>query len=636
MTQFPIHEGHQQVAWRRAQAPNRLLVPRQVGTAALLALACHLNAGCKCSEEHKPYTPFGVASSAELTASPTDERDAQTDRLEPFEPRPATRIDPPSARVEVNGRELQAPDGLLIAQTLSVPSVNGRGSASPPSVLAWLTPARRTPADEPGSLWTMGSGGTLEKVQGFPAFVPNGVECKLSVELAQTGPASFTLDVSATCPAGGIVRAPTRSLDVLSVQGVSPRLLQRLRLADPALGETLTIRVESLDLDGDGRDDVKVTFTMERDGTTRESSASMLWLDRAAGSARDDSEPRKSFADIGSVELVRSQGANTSKHVAERLDNAKRLYSYLCEEGGAPRVTDGDGTPLSCGDLQTAFSFYRLAELRAALTRNDLASALSVLDRADWYGPKPSEKERLELQKELLTRHPLLPTRRTPIRARARAQAPEPRRSPLSFDARGRLMILGPEGISRADENGAIRDVSEEVDPWPLIIFSDSERQPSGLTFPCDASTVGVVARGNDGRLSHALTTEWLSPRPGSCNGSQAFRRPELRTISWSGDELSAVIGAQLFGNNPKPAPGTPLSPDGRFRVHTTSVGLLVVGPDEQRLWRVDGDERECVVANGGDRVACLTDAGPVMLTLASPAKPGARKDSSMVSDEKK
>ncbi len=569
--------------------------------------------GCKCDvEERKPYTPFGVASSAEPAAAPSADAAASSTGSKPFEPRAAQRFDPPEASVEVQGVALRAPAGQLIAQVLLAQATTG--SEEPESVtLAWLVPKERTATTSPGGLWRWADDGANKELVGFPQFVPTSADCTQQVELAQTGPSSLTLDVSAACPPGGIPRAPTRALHLLRLDAGGARTLQQLRLADAPDGEKLSVAVETTDQDGDGHDDAKVTFTLLHEGTERESSASLIWLDRAAGLARDDAEPQKSFADIGSIEVVRSKGKNTSARVAERLDNARRLYAYLCSESGTHRITDADGVAVSCGDLSRAFQHFRLAELRAALTLGQHASAVSVLDRADWYGTQPSEKERAALEKELFAQLPVVATRRTPVRARARAEAPEPRRSPLAFDVDGNLLVQGPAGITRVSADGSVSDASEEVDPWPLIIFGAGGRQATGLSYPCDETQVSVLARGAGGRLSSALKTDWLSPRPGACGGAR-FRRPELRVIHWAGDELVAIIGAELFGSQTRAPLGGPVSPNAKWRVHTTSVGLLVVGPSRTQLWRSQGDESECVIASDGARVACLTGAEPVMI----------------------
>ena len=111
----------------------------------------------------------------------------------------------------------------------------------------------------------------------------------------------------------------------------------------------------------------------------------MVWLDRTAGTSRDAREPSRSLARGASVEATRAKGKTTSKTVGEGVGNLRRLYAALCAEGSVPRVFDGDGAPLACGDLKSFVDDLASAEMTAALTRKDYVEAAATLSRDGWY-----------------------------------------------------------------------------------------------------------------------------------------------------------------------------------------------------------------------------------------------------------
>src|SRR5690606_19690453 len=175
--------------------------------------------------------------------------------------------------------------------------------------------------------------------------------------------------------------------------------------------------------DDDGHDDAVVTFgllstppTPEldqdgepvplRDADVTPSKAQFVWLDRAAGMARDTSEPQKSFADLGSIETVRAQGPTTSRLVAERINNARRLFAYLCKESGTYRMTDANGTSFTCGTLLEAFDNYATADVTAALTQSNPARALLAFEQSSWFGNGISAKVERALERDLRTHIP--------------------------------------------------------------------------------------------------------------------------------------------------------------------------------------------------------------------------------------
>lgn len=582
-----------------------------IGTRFSLGAAFALSsaAGCRCdTDEHHPYTPFGVAGSSGSASAPMASAHPTSEPAPPvFEVRRATAVSPPAAKISVGSEALLAPDGWLFERYLVLPQPGE-------PIAAWLVPASASHDQEAGGLWMLGAGQAPAKLAGFPAYVPVGPECEISPQLSHTGPQTLTLDVAATCPVGGIPRAPTRSLTVLRMSQPAKPLLQ-LRLAAAPESEQLGVAVDSKDRDADGHDDVAITFTIEKAGSKRESSATVVWLDRAAGPARDPSEPEKSFADIGSIEIVRAKGANTSAAVPARIDNARRLFAYLCSEGGTPRVTDADGVPLSCGPLETALRWYAQAEVSALLKQGDWGGALNAFDRANWYGAPHAAGTLAKLADLVRSAIASRPVSRVPVAVKPRSSGSEARRSPLAFDSTGALLVQTVDGVRRV-RGGEVSDVSDEIDAWPLIAFSGQGRHVSGLAFPCDHGAVNIGARAPDGSVSEALRTGVLPPRPGPCGGNAEFLEPELRVVGWAGDRLHAFIGAEEYGATGRAPPmGTPLSPDGKSMVASTSMGLLVSTQGTAELWSATGALlRECVVSNGALTVACIEGTQAVLI----------------------
>lgn len=589
----------------------------QQKTLVALTLAVFASSGCRCERDgHKPYTPFGVATSLEDPQGRTpvsDARDAGTTRAGAFQPVEAAELVPPSASVSVDSWRVRALSGRLISHYL----VLQRDKQDDPEVVAWLVPQGGSEAGEPpGELWWFKKNGSTEKLSDFPGFVPTGNTCSHQVALSQTGPNTLTLDVKASCPSGTIPRAPLRSISVLAPQQ-TPRQLLQLRLAPPHSDEHLSVVVDSTDRDGDGRDDVTAHFTLSAGKDQPSASVPLVWLERAAGLSRDFSEPARSLNNIGSLEVVRAKGRTTSKEVSARVEAARRLFAMLCRQGGVYRVTDRDGNAFRCGDLSKAFSWYVEAEVQAALTQRNYSSALLAYERADWYGSGPSARSRAATADKLrqaigtttveLQRVPVQPTQPNV----------EPRLSPLRFGLGSTLFILTPEGVVQW-RGGRLEDASEEMDPWPLIVFSPDGQRLTTVSYPCDRPTVELQSQTPTGTFEVALTTPYFAPRPGLCQGDAEFYRPPLRPVAWSAEGLTTFFGPVRLGVPARfRSPGAPVSANGQHFVVPTSLGLYVEVGSEPSLWEVGAGATvlsDCVIDDHGTRVACLDSRRGVVL----------------------
>jgi hypothetical protein len=394
-----------------------------------------------------------------------------------------------------------------------------------------------------------------------------------------------------------------------------------LRLADAAPGETLRIVVDSRDRDADGRDDVRVTFSIRTEDGGPEASADLSWLDRASGPARDASEPARTLGELGNAEALR----NAVKTPAEsaRFDLARRLYATLCAESGTPRVFDVEGAPFACADIGTALAAVEEAEIRGAIQRHDALAAASALARDGWFDAPLPGKRRAALEKDLVAATDHRTTTELPLEVTPRAAAGLPRFSPLAFEADGPLLVQTTEGISRAHlPAGTLEDASAGIEPWPLTVGGGSTPRWTGLAFSCDVPVLSLLESDPAGVPLPSQKTRWLAPRPGPCRHGGAAPVVDLVPIEWSPGKMIGLIAGGMFGaTSPKdfssePPRGSPRSPDGKWLVIPWSQGFVVLGGSKPETWSATTLAlSDCVVANGGAAVACVRSDKVVVFT---------------------
>jgi hypothetical protein len=390
-----------------------------------------------------------------------------------------------------------------------------------------------------------------------------------------------------------------------------------LRLAAPAAGELLSVDEDSSDRDGDGREDVKLMFTLlGPDGA--KASATLAFVDRAAGVSRDAAEPRASLA-LAAKAILAKAGPTASADV----DAMRRLLAALCAEGATPRVFDGEGSPIRCDDLGNVVDTLARAEVLSRLAAKDALGAVSVITRSSWYFKKISADAEKSITKELTKR--LLGVTPTSSALAAKPKAAKgPHFSPLWFEQDGALLIETDSGVVRASRDGT---TEAAVDPdggtpaWPLDVIDPGGRHLTGSLCACDSSEIQLGIANAAGAPQNGLPTRLLSPRPGGCKGR--FACPDPTPIATSESGFSVLIAGALC--EPKksgkalPSPGSARSPDGNWLVAATALGLVVTG-QTQELWKlpelpVDARHaQDCVVANDRAAVACVSDGKVVLL----------------------
>ena len=566
-------------------------------------LACD---GC---QKDKPYTPFGVTTAVPADASaqapPAPSAKVEAGKF------PAALVAPAGSRkLRMGELTLDAPPRYAFDRAL----VLGEGATQ--QALAWLR-ADPDATDVPrGVLMAYGPGGTAKSVMTLPSFVPIAPGCTYTTRLVQTGQASVLLDTLATCATPLLARVPVEAISVVSPAKEHPEVLT-LRVAAPAPGEALSVDEDSSDRDGDGREDVKLSFTLIGPEGAK-ATATLSFVDRAAGVSRDAAEPRASLALQAKAIL-----AKAGPTAAAEVDAARRLLATLCAEGATPRVFDAEGSAIRCDDLGAVVDTLARAEVLSRLAAKDALGAVSVLTRSDWYFKKISKDAEKAISKELTKR--LLAVSPTASALAAKPKAVKgPHWSPLWFEQDGGLLIVTEAGVVRASRDGTTEtavDADGGTPVWPLDVTDTTGRRLSGSLCACDSSEIQLGVTAASGAPQNGIPTRLLSPRPGGCKGR--FFCPDPTPVATSTDGFSVLIGGALA--EPKksgktlPSPGSARSPDGGWIVAPSALGLVVVG-QTQELWKLPDapvDARhaqDCVIANDRAAVACVSDGRVVLL----------------------
>jgi hypothetical protein len=574
---------------------------------SVTALLAGLAAGCDGCQQEKPYNPFGVTSALPPSPSSSPTLAASAAPSAPPEAgafAPAVVAPPGSRKLRMGELTLEAPARYTFDRAL----VLGEGEQL--QAVAWIKADPEARELPPGALIAFDAKGERKQLASLPSFVPSAPGCSHTTRLEQSGPTSVLVDTLASCATPLLARVPVQAISIVSPGGQRRELLT-LRLAAPAVGEALSVTADTRDRDGDGREDVQLAVTLTGPEGAK-ASASLVFLDRAAGVSRDATEPRASLLTSAKATL-----AKPSSNTLGEIDAQRRLLATLCAEGATPRVFDAEGAPLRCDDLGAVVDVLARAEVLARLATKDAVGAASVLTRADWYYKRISADAEKSISKELSKRL-LGVTPTVSVLAAHPKQVKGPHFSSLWFDPDGALLIATDAGLVRASRDGATESPVEgdlAALTWPLDVVDPSGRRLTGSLCACDTSEVQLAISDAGGALQPAAPTRLLSPRPGGCK--TRFTCPDPTPLAATSEGFAVLLAGALA--EPKkpgsslPSPGSPRSPDGKWLVAPTPLGLVVSGPT-QELWKLPEaplDTRraqDCVVANDRSAVACVVD----------------------------
>ncbi len=255
------------------------------------------------------------------------------------------------------------------------------------------------------------------------------------------------------------------------------------------------------------------------------------------------------------------------------------------------------------------------AELEANLALGRVREAFGVLARDGWYFEKTSAALSKRLQREVLDAIDPVAAKTMFVNVHPVAPA-TPHLSPLAFNVNGSLLVRTADGLVRVDGRGTVTPVEPATPLEPLELRLEG-RSFLSVVYSCDRSEATLFFDGGPPSV-----TTLLAPRPGACG--RAPRAPQkVARPAALGSGLSVLVGPMLIGD-PGPVPrwprGTARSPDGAWLVAPTPFGLLVDGLSHRVLGLGAGVDPEaledCVVANGGQRVACV-QSGRVLLATS-------------------
>lgn len=596
---------------------NAPLAPKSTRTRLHLSWALTLSGalvGCNSCSEDPPYTPFSVGSSsasavaantggAAADATPSSEPMPEP----PFKGKAALKAPAKAVKWKVAGMDLSAPDGHAFELALEA---DFDGDEKPDAV-TWSV-AQEAGKGAAGTLTFFSSSGKSKPLTDLPGFVPTGPECSLTTKLDQTGPKTVTLITRAACKTSLIPRSPVGALTVLAPAADKPKLIE-LRLADVVPGERRQIQIDSTDHDNDGLDDVSLKLRLERG--SHSATASFAWYQRAQGTARDDSEPRKSLesASYGALSLAKKTG----RKALPQIHTQQRLWVNVCAESSTPRLFDAEGNPIPCR-AESALARLNEAEAQAALHDKQPALALALLERDGWLGHvEPKTLAALATAAKAQLQSKSVELKRLSVKALSRG--PEPRLSPLSFEDSGALLVQTSEGVQRVSPSGEVSDASEEVDAWALSL-KNSSGVVSRILTPCDGSEVQLGPAQGD-----AVPTGILSPRPGACSMKSSVPQLNLVVLGVDDKGIEGFLAGTHIGPDKSRAEmvmrphqaGTARSPDGKFEVLPLEAGLAVLSDQKPELWTAAGLDTgglgDCVVASKASAVACVESSGSVV-----------------------
>jgi hypothetical protein len=600
--------------------------------AAALALLTLLAAGCDgCPGSNKPYTPYTLSDkpSAAPSIAPSGSAAAAgdagaADGAAPEAPAfPVVLSAPPPGDGKswpLEAGSADAPVGRSFGAGL-VLDADGDGKKD---LLAWS----RSPDLVRGEIWF--ASGASPSAGHLVAALPDGVAVPgcATAQLSQIGPHTVVFDAEGRC--GGRSRGG-RWIAVLRLPeaaGGAPEIGLELRLAPPADGETLDVKIDPRDRDGDGRGDALATITLS--GAPRpfpaagaSASASLAFYDRPAGLSRDPSEPEASLKAVVAGLVADGRRRTTAPRIAASALALRRLWGMLCDDPSKPAITTSAG-PARCGDARL-LEDAAMAEVEAALNLGEPVAAMAALARLDALGGRRKDVDAL-VAKSI----PAVPIGAVHRTTAAPAVEPSPAFGPLAFNGGGDLLVRTADKIVRVDRTSFAEAPIDAALRWPSrLAFPASADAPSwrltGVERRCDEAT--LIGRFETGGTTADVPLPIATPSrctPDAHVATELIGASAQGFLFAAGADVVAVPAADPpkpalpDGFNTAPAAAVELgaarSPDGGTLALPTGRGVLVVAVKpggraaSAKRWtgpELDGASR-CVPSNGGDHLACV------------------------------
>jgi hypothetical protein len=596
---------------------------------ALVLLPFALSACDGCNGSTAPRVPFGVDTGSHGDGDETGRRE-ETPAEPAFEPTIGQSFAEGTRRVAIQG----APIALDAGEVRAVLPVDLDADGDRDAIVvsasdgsAELLHARRDGATFAGP----------RPLGRMPAPVEGCTVGDVAMRTISTGYAVATL--SRACPGG-----TSQSVWIVSLEA-QPRLRESVTLLPEegrAPGE-VRIAIRTRDSDGDGHTDVLLDVSVTPavlPGDAAQAppaAASIAWLDRPGGLARDTAEPEAAIAAL--AQRARDARERDPAAALAAARQALALHAALCREAGAPRVRFGDADGIACRASEGAGRAAAMATFALA-RRGEVFAALAARARLDEPAFRVSAADR-RLADEALTALATTEGVRTNEGPAALAGAAPDVHLPLvGFRDERTLVVrgaapavyrIGDDGIAPSDPPATVEGDLVLTDPSGRWAVVDVRRTCEGhvLVIVRAAEVVsGVVA----GRAVSEPLLEPRTPPPGSAcprtlaagardddggwriagwapQGVVAIRRDEVRLVPLTVDARPAGDPVALDPGTPVPAPLPPgrMSPDGSAYALVTPIGIVVRHDSRARAFRPASwtpEVTDVAVSPSGRRVA--------------------------------
>lgn len=581
---------------------------RMFGRRAILPLGLLALSGChSCANDH-PYVPAAADASTSLVssdaASPVAAGDAGVERA--FALREGTMSwSSDGIAIDGAGREI----ALVLARDF-----DGDGKTD---ALAILRPpaAERKPGAPTGSLVFVhgGDAGRPPAAISVGPLLGQWPSCVATARLEKVGRRSAYAEIGSACPNA----VGTRAVFVVRLGEPVPTVSFDATVIDPKDTSPLGIDVDTADRDRDGLDDVTLHLTL--DGL----EAKLAFYDRPAGPSRDPEEPEASLQKIAA--RVKAAKPKDLPALAEQM---RMLYRAMCEEGGAPRITNVHGAvATSCGSSKS-LEDAGIAQIKALAQEGDVFGAFFAAEIAQAAPATKTSSRKAEIDKHLALAAPSTDAKAVKILSVPVDEPfdPQPQWGPLAFEPSGQLLVRRGKSMSRVDpETGEATPAdapawnSEVISPDQKKRWIEAYQACEGTAFRASFAILET-----DGMSEASLP---FAPRLG--RGCTGHGDPVLaQPIAWGNRGLEAIVAGRAVlikdpgGENggeavilpsflDEPAPlGSPRA-RGSAAFATALPGALLANVEGK--WSVvkspefrAAELRNCTIDDAGARIACV------------------------------
>ena len=550
----------------------------------------------------------------------------------------------------IDGLPFDAPSGSAIVAAIAH-DVDGDGQRD---VIAWTQP----PAGGGGELRFHrgdGKGGLLagravtSTTAGSDTSLPAPCIAKPSPTMLQlVGPHSIALDLRPTCGDG----APTPRRFIFAAFAPTPSIRWSARVAEPPSGWNFAIDVEATDQDGDGIDDPTFLFGLEGGGMPWESGdrvgAKVPYFDRPSGLSRDRKNPETSFqvtAQKAAFFASKKTEAGKALILARRL---RILHAAICAEGGSPWLEIGGDHGVPC-TASKALEDAGLAEVKASLASGDVILAMATRERLAAASVARTKKTRDEIDKLLGDSAPATWGSAREIKSLPSTPSKgAPAWGALAFDTSGKLLVRSTTEVVCVDTTTFAEVICDQPAwPWEVKLPAKDARL-SAISDSCDAPSLSARFVGHDVPTGATLIPISILPNfaPSRC-GSGGANTPAV-PVAWTETGLFSLVAQEpvmipaltrtalpLAAASKVTGPfvqGAPRSPSGNLLVVPTRFGIVRRDDSTSKttLVRVKDLEglyqqlRECAIADGGYKLACVRETKVVIIDATPAASPPA------------